>query len=164
MTASVTLVVAMGRNRVIGHDGGMPWHLPADLAHFKSVTMGKPIIMGRRTYESIGRALPGRENVVITRNAAFEAEGCTVVHSLEEALAEREGELMVIGGGQLYREALPLATRIHLTEIDAAPEGDTTFPALGEAWREVSREQRPADDANAHDLTFVELVRDRPLG
>jgi dihydrofolate reductase len=159
---AVTLVVAMGRNRVIGRDGEMPWHLPADLAHFKRITMGHPIVMGRRTWETIGKALPGRENVVITRDTTYDAPGCTVVHSLEAALAEREGEVMVIGGGEIYRQALDHATRIHMTVVDAEPEGDVSFPGLDPSWRTVAREDRAADEKNAHDLRFITL--ERPAG
>ena len=159
---TISLVVAMGRNRVIGRDGDMPWHLPADLAHFKKVTMGKPIIMGRKTYQSIGRPLPGRENIIITRDQEFAADGCTVVHSLEAALDSRDGELMIIGGGQIYSLAIDHATRIHMTIVDAEPDGDVSFPALDPSWRTVVREEFSADDRNAHDLSFVTL--ERPAG
>jgi len=156
---TITLVVAMGRNRVIGREGAIPWHLPADLAHFKQVTMGKPIIMGRKTYESIGRPLPGRENVVITRDASYAAPDCTVVHSLDEALAGRDGEVMVIGGGEIYRQALDHAGRIHMTVVDAEPDGDVSFPTLDPSWRTVSKTERPADERNAHELSFITLER-----
>ena len=161
-TPRVTLVVAATDDGVIGRDGGMPWHLPADLAHFKRVTLGHPIVMGRRTYASIGRALPGRLNVVVTRDRSFSAAGVTVAHSLDEALAAcgDAAEAMVIGGGELYREALPRATRIHLTRIHAAIAGDTHFPALDPAaWTETTREERPADERNAYPLSFVTLER-----
>jgi dihydrofolate reductase len=158
----LTIVVAMGRNRVIGRDGDMPWHLPADLAHFKQVTMGHPIVMGRRTWESIGKPLPGRENVVITRDQDYSAVGCTVVHSLEAALAGREGEVMVIGGGQIYRQAIDHATRIHMTVVDAEPEGDVTFPNLDPSWRTAARGAHQADERNEHDLSFITL--ERPTG
>ena len=123
----VSLVVAMARNRVIGRDNALPWRLPADLAYFKRVTMGHPVIMGRRTYESIGRPLPGRHNIVVSRNRAFHAPGCTVVGSLEEAwrAAGDADEACVIGGTTLFRETLPIADRIHLTEVEADVEGDT---------------------------------------
>lgn len=161
-TPKVTLVVAATDDGVIGKDGGMPWHLPADLAHFKRVTLGHPIVMGRRTFASIGRALPGRLNVVVTRDRAFTADGVTVVHALDAALAAcgDAPEAMVIGGGELYREALPRATRIHLTRIHAAIDGDTHFPALDPAgWVEVAREERPPDERNAWPLSFVTLER-----
>ena len=130
----ISLIAAMGRNRVIGVDGGLPWHLPGDLKRFKRITMGSPIVMGRKTFESIGRALPGRENIVLSR-AGFEApEGIRVFPSMEAVLedfasrAEPPGEVFVIGGGQIYRATLPLADRIHLTLVEADPEGDATFP------------------------------------
>ncbi len=161
-TPRVTLVVAATNDGVIGRDGGMPWHLPADLAHFKRVTMGHPIVMGRRTYASIGRALPGRLNVVVTRDRSFSAAGVTVAHSLDEALSAcgDAAEAMVIGGGELYREALPRATRVHLTRIDAELDGDTRFPALDPAvWVETGRDERPPDERNAFPLSFVTLER-----
>lgn len=139
----------------------MPWHLPADLARFKALTMGKPIVMGRRTYESIGKPLPGRRNIVVTRDRTFAADAIDVVHSLDEALdmTGAVDEVMVIGGGQLYREVLPRAGRVELTEIDIDLDGDTFFPDLGDGWREVAREARPADDRNPYDLAFITLVR-----
>ena len=162
MTPRVTLVVAATDHGVIGRDGGMPWHLPADLAHFKRVTMGHPIVMGRRTYASIGRALPGRLNVVVTRDRSFAAAGVSVAHSLDGALAAcgDAPEVMVIGGGELYRDALPRATRIHLTRIHASIDGDTYFPALDPAaWHETAREERAADERNVYPLSFVTLER-----
>ena len=163
----ITLIAAAGENGVIGRDGGMPWHLPADLAYFKRVTMGKPLLMGRRTYESIGRPLPGRLNLVLSRNPDYRPEGCRRVGSLEEAVRQAVSsgarELMVAGGGGVYAEALPIADRVLLTRIHATPSGDTYFPELDpDEWEEVSREERPADDRNPVVLTFLELVRRRP--
>ena len=137
----VTLVAAVGRNRVIGRDGGLPWHLPADLAHFKALTMGHTLVMGRRTWDSIGRALPGRATMVITRQPGWAAPGAVRAASLAEALGQVRGpEVFVVGGGEVYREALPLADRLVLTEVDASPEGDTFFPAVSEAeFTEVAR-------------------------
>ena len=159
---TVTLVVAATDAGVIGRDNAMPWHLPADLAHFKEVTMAKPIVMGRRTYESIGRALPGRLNVVVTRDLRWSAPGVVVAHSFDEALAAcgDAPEAMVIGGAQLYAAALPRATRVHLTRIHAALDGDTFFPTLPPAeWREVAREARAPDARNAHAMSFITLER-----
>jgi dihydrofolate reductase len=139
----VTLVVAAAANGVIGAGGKLPWHLPADLKHFKSKTLGRPVVMGRRTYESIGRPLPGRLNIVVTRQAGYAAPGCTVVGSLDAAFAAagEAAEVCMIGGGELYREVLPRADRVELTEIHAAFEGDAHFPPLDRGqWREVSRE------------------------
>jgi len=161
-TNSITLVVAHARNHVIGREGGMPWHLPADLAHFKAVTLNKPVIMGRRTFQSIGNPLPGRVNIVATRDTSFTAEGIAIAHSLDEALAVAGDvdEVMVIGGAEIYRLALPRASRIHLTLIDADIDGDTHFPEYDDgAWREVSREYRAADARNSHPLSFITLER-----
>jgi dihydrofolate reductase len=158
----VSLVVAMSENGVIGRDNALPWHLPADLAYFKTLTMGKPLIMGRKTYESIGRPLPGRRNIVLTRDAGFQAPGCDVCGSLERALelAAEADEVMVIGGSALYQSALGLADRIYLTEVHADIDGDTWFPELDRSrWQEVGRERHHADERNAMDYSFVTLER-----
>lgn len=152
----------MDRNRLIGRDNALPWRLPADLAHFKAVTLGKPILMGRKTYESIGRPLPGRHNIVISRNPDFSAPGCTVVASVDAALAAAGDvpEVMVIGGAQLYAELLPHAQRIYLTRIEAGFEGDAWFPELpGDLWRERERSEHAPDDKNPHPYTFLVLER-----
>ncbi|MFC4347567.1 type 3 dihydrofolate reductase [Kordiimonas lipolytica] len=148
MTLSV--IVAMAEDRAIGRDNDMPWHLPADLKYFKATTMGKPIVMGRKTYESIGRPLPGRRNIVVTRNAAWSADGVEVVPSLQaakEAVADA-GEAMIIGGAQIYGQCLDVADRLYITEIDiTVPDADAWFPAFNkDDWREVSREEHPAED------------------
>jgi dihydrofolate reductase len=150
-TPLVSLVVAVARNGVIGRDNDLPWRLPDDLKHFKAITLGKPVVMGRRTFESIGRPLPGRENRVVSRRPGFEAPGCRVFASLEEALAGPEPEVMVIGGGQIYAAALPLAQRLYLTEVDAEVDGDARFPEIDpDTWREVSSEAHVADERHAH--------------
>jgi dihydrofolate reductase len=162
----LVFVVARARNGVIGRDGAMPWHLPADLKRFKRITVGKPIIMGRKTFESIGKPLPGRQNIVLTRDADWHADGVTVVPNLAEAVAAagldpraRADGIMVIGGAQIYAEALPSATRIELTEIDAEPEGDTFLPAFDPArWHETARETHPAE-GDQPGFAFVTLVR-----
>lgn len=162
----LSLIVAMARNRAIGRAGGLPWRLPADLRHFRRLTLGKPVIMGRRTHESIGRPLPDRHNVVVTRKPGYRAVGCTVVDSLAAALsaAGAAGEVMVIGGAALYQEAIPQATRIYLTEVQAEPAGDVFFPALPAGqWHEIQREDHPADAANEFAYSFVVLER-RPPG
>jgi dihydrofolate reductase len=157
----------MASNRVIGRDGDMPWHLPADLHHFKRTTLGKPLIMGRKTFASIGRPLPGRTNIIITRNPDFHAEGITVAADFDDALrcaariAKADGvdEIMVGGGGEIYRRALPHATRIYLTKIGRAIDGDTVFPELDPAqWRESQRDAHPATDS-APPYSFVVLDR-----
>ena len=151
----------MGKNRVIGRDGRLPWRMPADMKRFREVTIGKPILMGRVTYESIGRPLDGRHNIVLTRDNDYRAQGCTVVHSIEEALAVAgEGEIMVIGGAMLYEQLLPDADRIYLTLIDAEFRGDSHFPeiTLG-SWSEVSLEINFADDRNPHNYAFIVLEK-----
>lgn len=161
----ISIVVAMDRNRLIGRGNALPWHLPADLAHFKAVTMGKPILMGRKTYESIGRPLPGRHNIVITRNAGFAAPGCTVVTSVDAALAAAGAvpEIMLIGGAQLYAELLPRVGRIYVTRIDAAFEGDAWFPALDDGdWVETARSDHDPDERNPYPYSFRVLERRAP--
>lgn len=157
----VHLIAAVARNRVIGRDGDLPWRLPDDLRRFKQLTLGQPVLMGRKTWISLGRPLPGRENRVLTRDAGFAAEGAKVFLSLDEALAPPEsGALWVIGGGELYTQLLPRADALFLTEVDAAPEGDAWFPPLSPGeWREVSREVHPADDRHAVAFSFVEWSR-----
>ncbi len=151
----------MARNRAIGLAGAMPWRLPGELAHFKETTMGKPIVMGRKTWESIGRALPGRQNIVVTRNREYRAEDCLVVQSLPLAIEGAEGdEIMVIGGGQLYRQALPAADRMVLTLVDCTPAADTWFPEWNESeWTEISRRSQAIDENNELAFEIIELIR-----
>lgn len=159
----VSLVVAVARNGVIGRDNDLPWRLPDDLKHFKAITLGKPVVMGRRTFESIGRPLPGRENRVVSRRPGFEAPGCRVFASLEAALAGPEPEVMVIGGGQIYAAALPLAQRLYITEVDAEVAGDARFPGIDpDGWREVSCEAHAADERHAHAFRIRLLERIEP--
>lgn len=156
----VTLVVAMARNGVIGRAGGLPWRLPDDLRRFKALTMGKPVLMGRRTWASIGRPLPGRANLVMTRDPAFSAEGATVVRSFDEALAQAGTELMVIGGAEIYALAAPRASLVQLTAVDADIEGDTRLPPFDPGtWREIAREHHAADERHAYPMDFVTLER-----
>ncbi|HEX7027741.1 MAG TPA: dihydrofolate reductase [Gammaproteobacteria bacterium] len=159
----VSLVVAMDRNRLIGRDNGLPWHLPADLKHFKAVTMGKPIVMGRKTFESIGRPLPGRRNVVISRNPAYRALGCEVFIGLEEALAALEDveEVAVIGGAEIFKQAMPRADKMHLTVIDETFEGDAWFPPYDEnEWRCTATEtHRHEDESGSFTYRFLTLER-----
>lgn len=157
----LSLIVAMSKNRVIGRDNQMPWHLPADLARFKKNTLGKPVIMGRKTFQSIGRALPNRKNIVLSRQG-FHADGIEVVSDLSQALAlvQDENEVMIIGGGHLFAEALPQADRLYLTEIDAELQGDTFFPEIDPAqWKTDFIETRAADAKNRYALTFKILAR-----
>lgn len=160
----ISLVVAVSRNRVIGRDNQLPWRLPADLAFFKRVTMGHPVIMGRRTYESIGKPLPGRLNLVVTHQAAFPAPGCVVVQSLGEAYARTQDapEVCVIGGSAIFAETLPIADRIYLTEVDAEVEGDTFFPEFDRSqWIETELERHGIDERHALPFRIVQLDRRR---
>jgi len=163
--------VAMAENRAIGRGGDLPWHLRSDMKFFRKVTMGKPIIMGRRTFKSLPRVLDGRLNVVLTRNAAFEAPGAIMAYNLEEALdvarkdAAKSGvdEIMIIGGEDVFREVLPQTGRIYLTEVHASPDADTFFPELDrDEWREVFREAHPAGPNDDHAFSFVVLERVSP--
>ena len=150
------IVVAMTSNHVIGQNGDMPWHLPADLVHFKELTSGHAIIMGRRTWESIGKPLPNRLNIVVTRQEDYVAEDVTVVHSLEDGIvAAGTQRIFLVGGGEMYKEALPIASKMHITRIDALIDGDTKFPEIDESiWQCKSRANRSADEKNPYDLVF----------
>lgn len=157
----VSLIVAMTREGVIGRDNQMPWHLPADLAYFKQTTLGKPVVMGRNTFSSIGKPLPGRRNIIVSTSLRDAPAGTELVASPAEALAlvADEAEVMIIGGGQLYAAFMPLASRLYLTLIDASLEGDTRFPEVGDEWRLVSEQWRPADERNAYECRFQRLER-----
>jgi dihydrofolate reductase len=157
----ITLIAAMDRARAIGRGNAMPWHLSDDLKRFKELTLGKPIVMGRKTFESIGRPLPKRRNIILTRDQNFHAEGIEVIHSLEAGLANLEGEVMITGGGEVYSLALPLAHKIHLTFVDTLVEdADAFFPEWNQSeWREVSREFHGIDDRHALEFSFVDLER-----
>ncbi|MGH8596974.1 MAG: dihydrofolate reductase [Gammaproteobacteria bacterium] len=162
---SVSIVVAMTPRRVIGRRGALPWHLPDDLRRFRRITMGHAIVMGRRTFESIGHALPGRTNIVVTATQGFKAPGCAVVDSFVNAMSAAAGdpEIMVIGGQSLYRAALAFATRIYLTEIAAKVDGDVFFPLYDRAlWQETAREYHPRDDVHAYPFSFIVLEREVP--
>lgn len=164
MSAKLGMIAAMNSNRVIGIDNKLPWHLPADLQYFKATTLGKPVVMGRLTWESLGRPLPGRQNIVISRNSGYQAEGADLVGSLQAAIdlanAQSPDEIMVIGGGQLYREALEIAETVYLTEVENDLEGDTTFPALEPAlWQETFRQRHAKDQRNSFDYCFTRYER-----
>jgi dihydrofolate reductase len=169
----LALIVAMAENGVIGRDGGLPWHISGDLKYFKARTIGKPVVMGRKTHESIGRPLPGRANIVVSRNPDFCVPGIHLAADLKAALtaakefAEESGaeEIMVMGGADIYRQALGSAERIYLTEVHAAVEGDARFPDFDRSeWREISRERHPADTPGSPAYSFVVLDRIAPLG
>jgi len=167
----ISLIVAMARNRVIGRDNKMPWHLPEDLRYFKRVTLNKPVIMGRNTFESIGKPLVQRSNFIVSRNPQYQVDGAIVVHSLGQALQmcsdlfdtiqpEAESEVMIIGGAQIYEQSLALAQRMYLTEVHADLEGDASFPDFDKKqWREVSREDHKACDKNPYDYSFLILEK-----
>lgn len=160
--SKISLIAAMSENRVIGRDGQLPWHMPADLAHFKRLTMGHHVIMGRRTFESMGKALPGRTNIVITRQQGWRADGVMVAHTLDEAVeaSRQEDEVFVLGGAEIFRLAMPRARRIYLTLIHARIEGDTFFPEIDERlWKLVSDERHEADQRNAHAYSFQRYER-----
>jgi len=163
MSTTISLVAAIARNGVIGRDNGLAWHLSSDLKRFKALTMGKPMLMGRRTWASIGRPLPGRRTLVLTRDPGFRAEGAETVHDWDAALAAAAApELMVVGGAEIYALALSHADRLHLTEVEAEPEGDVRFPAFDRtAFRETFREAHPAGPRDAHAFAFVDWVRIR---
>ncbi len=160
----ISIIVAAAANNVIGADGGLPWYLPEDLRRFKKITMGKPMIMGRATFESIGRALPGRRSIVLTRQQDFDAEGCDVVSTIDAALASagNADEVMIIGGGEIYRQFLPMVDRIYLTRVQTEINGDTLFPELDMSeWDVVAVEEYPAGDEReiGFDVETLERIR-----
>lgn len=157
----ISMIAAMAKQRIIGKDNQMPWHLPADFAWFKRCTMGKPVVMGRKTYDSIGRPLPGRLNIVISRDLSLVIEGVTMATSVAHALqlAGDVQEVMIIGGGSVYAECLAKADKLYLTFIEADVEGDTQFPDWGQGWHESHREHYPVDEKNRYAMDFVILDR-----
>ena len=152
----ITLIVAAADNGVIGRDNALPWHLPDDLKRFKLLTWGKPLVMGRKTFESIGKPLPGRHNIVISRDSNYRREGITVVHDVDAVIAAAGGcpEIMVIGGAVVFRLFLPRATRVHLTRVHADVAGDVVWPTLDDTWRLVASEPHAADERHASPMTF----------
>lgn len=160
----LSAIVAMAENRVIGKDNKLPWHLPADLKHFKSITTGHPILMGRKTYESIGRPLPNRTNIIMTRDAAYHAAGCIVVTSIEKALEQatvhEAGEIFIIGGAEIYRQLMPHIQRIYLTIVHHQFDGDAYFPELDmDEWKKVENVKHAPDEQNIYAYEFVTLER-----
>ena len=159
----ISIIVAMDRNHVIGSEGDLPWHISSDLQNFKKITMGKPIIMGRKTHESIGRPLPGRENIILTRDKDYRVEGCTVLNSLDEVIEHCKDidEIMITGGSEIYQLALDKASKLYLTEVHTEIDGDTHFPEFDKGdWEEISRENFKADEKNDFDYSFVVLKRE----
>ena len=158
----LSIIVAMDRNRVIGKGDALPWHISEDLKHFKKITMGKPIIMGRKTHESIGRPLPGRENIILTRDRSYKAEGCTVLHSMDDIFEHCKDieEVMITGGAEIYKLALDQVSNLYLTEVHAEVEGDTYFPEFERSkWKEISREDHKADEKNEFNYSFLVLEK-----
>jgi dihydrofolate reductase len=158
----LSIIVAVADNGVIGSGNQLPWRLPDDLKRFKALSLGKPIVMGRKTFDSIGRPLPGRLNIVISRQPGLEIPGCTVVTSIDEAIraARPAPEIVIVGGADIYRQVLPQVQVIHLTRVHANIDGDVVFPQLQEQeWREVAKEYHPADERHAHAFTFSTLER-----
>lgn len=159
MGVSISLVVAAATNNAIGKDGKMPWHLPGDLKHFKNITWGMPVVMGRKTFESLGKPLPGRKNIVITRQKNWQAEGAVVVQKIEDALFVAKqadvNEVMVIGGGEIYKALFDKAARIYLTRVETEPEADTYFPVINSGeWHLMSQKNYEADEKNAYNYSF----------
>ena len=152
----ISMISALAKNRAIGKKNALPWYLPADLKHFKQITMGKPIVMGRKTFDSIGKPLPGRRNIIVSRDKKLFVEGCDVFHSIDEALSavKNESEVMIIGGANLYEQTIARADCIYLTLIDAEMEGDTFFPELSQQWKLVSEEKFSADEKNSYAYSF----------
>jgi dihydrofolate reductase len=165
--AKLSLIVVYARNGVIGRDNAIPWRIPEDVAHFKRTTMGYPVIMGRKTWDSIGKPLPGRRNIVVTRNAGWHADGAEVARSVDEAIemCGDVSDIFVVGGAQIYADALPLADVVIATEIDRDVDGDTRFPALDRAaWIESSREEHRSTGPDALPFAFVHYARPKPAG
>lgn len=162
MPVSLSIISAMDENRLIGRDNALPWQLPADLVFFKKTTMGKPIIMGRKTFESIGKPLPGRRNIIISRDPGYQAEGCDSSQSIDAALAlvDDQPEAMLIGGAMLYQQTMGIADHLYITEIHEKFEGDAWFPEINPAhWQETWREDHAADERNLYAFTFVKYRR-----
>lgn len=158
----ISLVVAMSDNAAIGQAGQLPWHLPNDLKYFKSVTMGKPIIMGRTTYESIGKPLPGRTNIVLTQNKSFQAPGCVVLHDKTAVVdyCEAEKEIMIVGGAQIYQLFLADITKLYITKVHTSIKADTYFPKIDfSKWQEIERQEYKKDDKHAFDYSFITFIK-----
>lgn len=156
----INIIVAADENNTIGKDNDLIWHLPDDLKFFKQKTSGHPVIMGRKTYESLGRPLPNRTNVIITRDRDYQADGCVIVHSLEEALSAVNGdEIFIIGGAEIYKQALPITDRVYLTRVHSTFEGDRFFPELGDEWQEVGSVLHPIDEKHVHAFTFKTYIK-----
>ena len=155
----IKIIVATSKNKVIGNNNELIWKLSSDLKRFKELTTGHPVVMGRKTYESIGKPLPNRRNIIITRNLEYEVNGCEVVYSLEEALLLTNNDCFIIGGGEIYKQSLEVADKIYLTLVHKDFEGDTTFPELGKEWATIDTKDFDADEKNEYDYSFIEYDR-----
>jgi dihydrofolate reductase len=155
----VKIIVATSKNKVIGDSNSLIWHLPADLKRFKEITTGNTIVMGRKTYESIGKPLPNRRNIIITRDFNYEAEGCEIVNSLEEALMISNNNCFIIGGGEIYKQSMGIADKLYLTLVHEDFEGDTTFPEIGSEWKMVTSQDFEPDEKNKHKYSFIEYMK-----
>jgi dihydrofolate reductase len=155
----IKIIVAISKNRIIGNNNQLIWKLSSDLKRFKELTNGNPVVMGRKTYESIGRPLPNRRNIIITRNSEYEVEGCEIVSSLEEALLLTNNNCFIIGGGEIYKQSLNIADKIYLTLVDKDFEGDTSFPELGKEWAKINQDDFEADEKNEYNYSFIEYDR-----
>lgn len=155
----IKIIVATSKNRVIGDSNSLIWHLPADLKRFKEITTGNTIVMGRKTFESIGRPLPNRRNIIITRDITYDVEGCEVVNSLEEALMICNNNCFIIGGGEIYSQTISIADQIYLTQVHEDFDGDTTFPEIGSEWKMVTSQDFEPDKKNRHSYSFIEYIK-----
>ena len=155
----IKIIVATSKNKVIGDSNSLIWYLPADLKRFKELTTGNPIVMGRKTYESIGRPLPNRRNIIITRDVKYDVEGCEVVNSLEEALMICNNDCFIIGGGEIYRQSISITDQIYLTLVHEDFEGDTEFPEIGSEWKMVTSQDFEPDEKNKHKYSFIEYMK-----
>ena len=155
----IKIIVATSKNRVIGDSNSLIWHLPADLKRFKEITTGNTIVMGRKTFESIGRPLPNRRNIIITRDITYDVEGCEVVNSLEEALMICNNNCFIIGGGEIYSQTISIADQIYLTQVHEDFDGDTTFPEIGSEWKMVTSQDFEPDEKNRHSYSFIEYIK-----
>ena len=155
----IKIIVATSRNKVIGISNNLIWYLPADLKRFKEITTGNTIVMGRKTYESIGKPLPNRRNIVITRDVNYEVDGCEIVNSLEEALMISNQNCFIIGGGEIYKQSMGIADQIYLTLVHEDFEGDTTFPEIGSEWKMVTSQDFEPDEKNKHKYSFIEYMK-----
>ncbi len=155
----VKIIVATSKNRVIGNDNKLIWKLSSDLKRFKELTTDNPIVMGRKTFESIGKPLPNRRNIIVTRDTNYGVDGCEIVHSLEEALLLTGSNCFIIGGGEIYKQSIDIADKIYLTLVHKELEGDTTFPELDNNWAKISRKDFKADEKNEYDYSFIEYER-----